>query len=61
MTASLDEAGAAAGLAIGASGTLGYVVVIREQCAWPSSSAAAATLATASIPEMPAGMSSAVY
>ena len=37
------------------------VVMIREQCAWPSSSAAAATLATASIPEMPAGMSRAVY
>ena len=37
------------------------VVMTREQCAWPNSSAAAATLATASMPEIPAGMSRAVY
>ncbi len=35
--------------------------MIKEQCAWPSKSAAAATLATASIPEILAGVLSAVY
>ena len=58
----------AAGTSLGHASAMPYratmgidVVMIKEQCAWPSNSAAAATLATASIPEIPAGMSRAVY